>query len=115
MLFEQLVLAARGFLAGVPVGRGVLGGQAGRLVGLKFYGVGSACGGLVNEPAGNFHAALVVHAGFGDDVGRGNARFRLGNSKYIHNIHGVSSQKSFGLGVYSRLGQKKSALSCVNA
>ena len=69
VLFEQFVLARGGFLGGVPVGRGVLGGEGARLVGLELDGVRAAEGGFVDEAAGDVHAAFVVHSGFGDDVG----------------------------------------------
>lgn len=38
VLFEQLVLARSRLFAGVPVGRGMLGGEGPRLVGLEFDG-----------------------------------------------------------------------------
>ena len=87
MLFKQLVLAPGGFLAGVPVGRRILGGQGSRLVGLKLDGLRAAFGGFVNEPAGNVHAALMVHPGFGNHIGDGNTHFGGRNSKYIHEFH----------------------------
>ena len=55
--------------AGVPVGRGMLGGEGPRLVGLELDGVRAAEGGFVDEAAGDVHAAFMVHTGFGDDVG----------------------------------------------
>ena len=69
VLFEQLVLARSRLFAGVPVGRGMLGGEGPRLVGLEFDGVRAAEGGFVDEAAGDVHAAFMVHTGFGDDVG----------------------------------------------
>ena len=68
MLLEELVLALGGFLGGVPVGGGVLGRERACLVGLEFDGIGAAFRGLADKALGELHAALVVDAGFGDDV-----------------------------------------------
>ena len=69
VLFEQFVLAWGRLFGGVPVGRGMLGGKGSRLVGLELDGVRAAEGGFVDEAAGDVHAAFMVHACFGDDVG----------------------------------------------
>ena len=47
----------------------MLGGKGSRLVGLELDGVRAAEGGFVDEAAGDVHAAFMVHACFGDDVG----------------------------------------------
>ena len=69
VLLEELVLALRGLLGGVPVGGRVLGRERSCLVGLELEGVGAAFRSLADKALGELHAALVVDAGFGDDVG----------------------------------------------
>ena len=89
---EELVLAFGGFLGGIPVGRGVLGGQGAGLVGLELDGVSAAFPGFADEALGKIHAAFMVYTGLGNDIGHGNAGFHSRNSEIVKNIlHDIGS------------------------
>ena len=68
VFLEQLVLAERWLLAGVPIGGRVFRGQGIRLVALKLGGVGPALLGQFDQAFGLVHRAFVIDADFGDQI-----------------------------------------------
>ena len=68
LLEDRVLRSAR--LGVVPIARGAARHQFFRLIRLEFDGICPGLPRLVDQPLGGFQAALVVHSGLGNDIGR---------------------------------------------